>query len=233
MILALDTSTVHAGVALIERGGARRVLAVRRSRVTTHSEELMTLVEGVLAEAGCAPSHLAAIACGAGPGSFTGLRIGLATAKGLCLALAKPLLLVSSLATLAARAPAGTIAVPCLDAFKGEVYAGFYRGGAPPMRDGDELVAAPERVAERIAALLALGPVHVIGDGPAKWPVLCVPGAVTEDRAPPDPVDVARIAAHRLHRGEEDDLAAAAPRYIRPSEAEILLREKAARDRLA
>ena len=79
-----------------------------------------------------APRDVDVVACGAGPGSFTGLRIGLATAKGLCFALDRPLVMVSSLAALAARAPDGRVCAT-LDAFKGEVYAGIFTvaGGVP------------------------------------------------------------------------------------------------------
>jgi tRNA threonylcarbamoyladenosine biosynthesis protein TsaB len=223
LILGIDTSTLQSGVALVEGDG--RVRAVRRARVTTHSEGLLVLVEEVLAEAQVAAPALEAIACTGGPGSFTGLRIGLSTAKGLCLALGRPLVLVSSLQALAARAPSGVTAVACLDALKGEVYAGVYRVGAPgeePVLVGAEEVLAPERVAERLAALAVDGLVHLLGDAVVRWPVLRVPGVIADDTGAPDPVDLARLGALLRARGHADDLAAAAPRYIRPSEAEIM-----------
>ncbi len=232
MILALDTATLQSSVALVGRDGA--LVAARRARVTTHSEALLGLIRDVLAEARLAPSELAAIACGAGPGSFTGLRIGLATAKGLCLATGRPLLMVSSLAALAARVRApGDLVVPCLDAWKGEVYAGFYRAGDPPEPLEQEMVGSVERVVERIAALQNdHAALHIVGDGPAQrkivslmeGPALRLPTAL-HDEGPPDAAEVGRLAAHRLRRGERDDLAAAAPRYIRPSEAELAARK--------
>src|SRR5678815_4486507 len=118
-ILALDTSTLTAGVAAWEEG---RVLAERRSRVTTHSDALLAMIDEVLREAGWTPQTADGVACTAGPGSFTGLRIGLATAKGLCFAAGKPLLCIPSLEALAARAPDGRIAA-VMDAHKQEVYA--------------------------------------------------------------------------------------------------------------
>src|ERR1700761_5339320 len=104
IVLALDTATLASAVALWRDG---QLLAERRRLVTTHSESLLAMIDESLAEAGLRPPQLDGIVCGAGPGSFTGLPIGLATAKGLCLALDKPLVLVSTLAALAARAPAG------------------------------------------------------------------------------------------------------------------------------
>jgi tRNA A37 threonylcarbamoyladenosine modification protein TsaB len=140
--------------------------------------------------------------------------------------------MVSSLAALAARVRArGEMVVACLDAFKGEVYAGLYRAGDPPVAIADELAAAPERVAALIAALqhqdgaLQHGTLHLVGDGPAKWPALRLEGA-RFDEQPPDAVEVGRLAAHRVRRGEHDDLASAAPRYIRPSEAELHARKE-------
>lgn len=224
-LLAVDTATLQAGVALVDETG--RELASRRARVTTHSEQLLTLIAEVLAEAGHGPGDLWGAACGAGPGSFTGLRIGLATVKGLCLSSSTPLLMVSSLAALAARAPEGALVVPCIDAWKGEVYAGFYRRGASSSGEPlalleAEAVLPPERLVAWLQARAAAEPVHLVGDGAARYPQLSeVTGVIHVDRAPPDPADVGRLAALRLLRGEADDLAAAVPSYIRPSEAEL------------
>ena len=121
MILALDTTTPQAGVALYEKGA---VLAVRRARVTTHSEDLLRLVDEVLQTAGVKLDQVEALACAAGPGSFTGLRIVMATVKGLCFALGKPLITVSSLQAMALRAPPGTIAAACLESDRWWVLAG-------------------------------------------------------------------------------------------------------------
>jgi tRNA threonylcarbamoyladenosine biosynthesis protein TsaB len=223
MILAIDTATLQAGVAIVDESGA--CIAARSARVTTHSEELLAMIAGALDEAGRRPAELSAIACGAGPGSFTGLRIGLATAKGLCLATGRPLLLVSSLAALALRAPTGAIAVPCIDAWKGEVYAGFYRRGEGTglLALEPEAVLAPGRLAAWLEAAIggSAAAVHLVGDGAVRWPELLAPGVVAEDRSAPDAADVGRLAWDRFARGERDPLAEAVPSYIRPSEAEI------------
>jgi tRNA threonylcarbamoyladenosine biosynthesis protein TsaB len=243
LILTLDTTTTQSGVALLEgpdpghealetpETPEAMVRAVRRAVVTTHSEALLEMIDAVLGEAGVKPPELAAIACGAGPGSFTGLRIGLATAKGLCLGLSKPLILVPSLAALAVRVRAAekTLVVACIDAFKGEVYVGRYLGAGahPPALMGEEETISPARLAEELQARAAEGPVVLVGDGMVRWPELRVAGLAAIDEGPPDPVDAGRLAALRWARGEHDDLAGATPRYVRPSEAELMERQRA------
>jgi tRNA threonylcarbamoyladenosine biosynthesis protein TsaB len=228
-ILALDTSTFVASVAIVEDG---RVLSERDARVTTHSEMLLPLVAEALGDAGLSPADVDLIACGAGPGSFTGLRIGLATAKGLCLALRKPLVMASSLATLAMEAEAavaegrgaragaegrGARVLALLDARRRAVYAGLYelRGGLPvPIQP--EAVLAPARLAAWVPA--APEPPVVLGDGALAYPDLAAAAGhvLAGARATPRAAHLARLAASR----PPDDLATAAPTYVRPPEVE-------------
>jgi tRNA threonylcarbamoyladenosine biosynthesis protein TsaB len=217
IILAVDTSTLLSGVAVWRDG---RALAVRQRLVTTHSESLLLMIDEALAEAGLRAADLDAIACGAGPGSFTGLRIGLATAKGLCFALAKPLVMVSSLAALAARAPDGRVCAT-IDAFKGEVYGALFdvAGGAPTLV-GEELVLRPETLLTRLDDVAC-----VVGSGASKYSFLGT-GRLLDEEPGPRAADVARLAAARLQRGESDDLSTATPAYIRPSEAELVKQQR-------
>src|SRR5437870_4004968 len=98
-ILALDTSTWTASVAISDERGV--VIASGEARTETHSENLLPLIASVVAQAAIAARDLDAVAVGVGPGSFTGLRIGLATAKGVAFAAGRPLWAVSSLAAIA------------------------------------------------------------------------------------------------------------------------------------
>ena len=219
IVLAVDTSTPHAGVALWRDG---HVLAERRRVVTTHSEALLPMIDEAFAEAALAPAAVDAIACGAGPGSFTGLRIGLSTCKGLCFALPRPLVMVSSLAALAARAPDGRV-LATIDAFKGEIYAAVYevRAGVPapdPAMDG-ERVLAPAKLLSTLE-----GVDFVVGSGAQKYRELAA--RLLDEEAGPRPADVARLAALRAARGDYDDLASAAPAYVRPSEAELVKQQR-------
>jgi tRNA threonylcarbamoyladenosine biosynthesis protein TsaB len=104
-VLAVDTSTMAGGVALLEdaRVVGESLLDVR----TTHSERLMVAVDRVLADAGWDAAGLDGLAVAVGPGSFTGLRIGLATVKGLALALGRPIAAVPTLDAMAAALPWG------------------------------------------------------------------------------------------------------------------------------
>jgi tRNA threonylcarbamoyladenosine biosynthesis protein TsaB len=143
---------------------------------------------------------------------------------GLCFALAKPLLLVSSLAALAARAPDGRV-LAALDAFKGEVYAGVFTvAGGRPTPMGAEVVLPPAALRARLDAE---APAFVVGSGAHKYPELVGAARLLDDDPGPRPADVARLGAERFARGERDDLATAAPTYIRPSEAELVKAQRA------
>ncbi len=131
LILGLETSTRLGSVALASDGAlsAEVALSVR----ATHSETVLDEVDRLLARAGAAPAELGRIVVGAGPGSFTGVRIAAALAKGLCHALAAPLYAYSSLRAVAASVgPGPTCAM--FDARREQVYAAAYADGplAPP-----------------------------------------------------------------------------------------------------
>jgi tRNA threonylcarbamoyladenosine biosynthesis protein TsaB len=208
-LLALDTATHTASVALVTDDGAIR--AERESKVSTHSEVVLSLVDEVLA--GTPVGDLRAIACGAGPGSFTGLRIGLATAKGLCFASGRPLVLVPSLAALATVAPPGALAIGCLDARKGEVFLAPYIDGEAIAA---EQAARPNDVAEVVEGFRrAAGEreVVLVGDAVSRYPELGSVGRWIV-RTPPGSA-VGQLAWKRLARGETDDVDKAAPRYVR------------------
>jgi tRNA threonylcarbamoyladenosine biosynthesis protein TsaB len=217
LFLCLDTSTPTARVAVLDGSGAARFAA--EATADRASGHVLPLVARALAAVAVTPAALAGIACGGGPGSFTGLRVGLAAAKGLALPFGVPFYLVPSLEALAldlltARGPEIT-AVPCLDAGKGEVYVGAYRTG-----DGGGLVRerkpfcrlAPAALADWLAELER--PV-VAGTGLSRYPA-AVDAARAADVAGPTAVAVGRLALERRARGEVTDLEHAVPYYGRP-----------------
>jgi tRNA threonylcarbamoyladenosine biosynthesis protein TsaB len=222
LLLALDTATRFATVAVCDESDVR---AEAEREVTTHSEGLLALVDRALAEAGVAEVRaLDAIACGRGPGSFTGLRIGLATAKGLCLAARRPLVCLSSLLPLGAaveeRCP-GRLAGAVLDARRGEVFFALHRGGVALE---PESLLAPAALAARLRGLGE--PVLLAGDGALAYRELLVDGELGIALAPeechaPRARHLAPAARERVARGAFDDLAAAVPLYIRPSDARL------------
>jgi tRNA threonylcarbamoyladenosine biosynthesis protein TsaB len=225
-VLGIDTSTLIASVAVVEDDDdAPRVLASADGDTASHSADLLDLVDRVLRSAGLASADLDAIAVGAGPGSFTGLRIGMATAKGLAFASGKPLWVVSSLAALAhdylSVNPDHTGAVAAvLDARRQEIFAGlFERGPTGVAARGAERVLAPAALAQHLIEE-GVGGAVLVGDGLDAYPseLSGVAPAPQQARRTPSGAAVAILAV----RGDRRDaLAAGTPVYIRPSEAEV------------
>ena len=125
-VLGIDTSTPCASVGLADDGGV--ISEYLLNVPVTHSERLLAAIHFVLKEAGCAMEALDGWAISLGPGSFTGLRIGVSTVKGLAYATGKPVVGVPTLDGLAAQiSPTPYLICPILDARKKEVYTAFYR----------------------------------------------------------------------------------------------------------
>lgn len=165
-ILAIDTATRCCTVSLT-RGGLTdgEVLGLQvLNNDLTHSRRLLMTIEDVMSKTGISWQQVDGIAVGLGPGSFTGLRIGMATAKGLVASAGIPLLGVSSLDVLAASCfPVADCKVcSIIDARKKEVYAALYTqdGSGLPVRDGEILAISPEELAGRIESKVLL-----VGDG--------------------------------------------------------------------
>jgi tRNA threonylcarbamoyladenosine biosynthesis protein TsaB len=210
-VLGLDTATQTAGIAVVDDD---LVLAEATHDASRRSADLLVAIDDVCRRANLAPTALDAIAIGAGPGSFTGLRIGMATAKGIAFAAGKPLWAVSSLAALVEDAGGTGTIVAVLDARRGEVFAGCYRDG---VLLGEERVMAPGELAPWVATLSAGQPVTYAGDALAAYPELAsLPWSTIKTPS-------GRAVAHLALRGPRTDiLVGGAPTYIRASEAEIM-----------
>ncbi len=219
ILLGLDTSTPVASVAL----GVGDRLFERAETVTTCSERLLALIDELFVEAGVRPRELAGVACGAGPGSFTGLRIGLSTAKGLCLGTGAGLVLISSLELLAARAPRGSSVLCTIDAFRGEVYAGFFDVDAAgrPWARAAALAAFSSKPDQLAAELCGAAPQYFVGDGFVKHPG-AIPAGATPLAGPQAPRarELLLLARPRFAAGALDDPRAASPSYVRASAPE-------------
>lgn len=220
-VLAVETSTLAGGVALLDgdRVVGEYLLDVR----ATYSERLMPAIDRLLADAAWAPSALEGLAVAVGPGSFTGLRIGLSAVKGLALALGRPVAAVPTLDAMAAVLPFSAWPVcPVIDARKGEVYCSRYRwDGRQMRREWDYLALPPPALAARLDE-----PTVLVGDGAG---LIDSPHArpAPPPRRPPSPAAVAWLGSRRLLAGEAVDAARLVPIYLRPSEAELKRRAAA------
>ena len=223
----METSTLTGAVALLETGGV--VAESRVSVAVTHGERLMAAIDGVLRSARWELADVEAFAVAHGPGSFTGLRIGLSTVKGLAFATGKPVVGVGTLDALAWRLPYCAYPVcPVLDARKNEVYAALYR-----TRDGRlDLLEAPARRGARGPRGGAAGRDGRAGrlrGGRGRALRAGLPSIFSGARAclapadlrGPSAVTVGELAGWALDRGETADPASLVPLYLRPSEAEL------------
>ncbi len=213
---------MQGGVALLSEQGLRSeyLLNVR----ATHTERLLPLIDRALRDAGMTLSQVEGVAVAVGPGSFTGLRIGLSTAKGLAVAASKPLVGVPTLEAMAWTLPFCAHPIcPILDARKGEVYCALFRHeGHRLLRLMDDAALAPDSLVSRIQA-----PTVFLGDGLTAYGdllkgrlkdlALFPPFAQRGGRA----AAVAELGRLRLVQGHPDDISELAPRYLRPSEAEL------------
>jgi len=223
-VLGFDTATLTAGVAVVD---GDRVLAEARHDARARTADLLVTIDDVCRRAGVAPTELGAIAVGAGPGSFTGLRIGMATAKGIAFAAQRPLWAVSSLAAVAwdaeqARANDQLFAhvdgviVAVLDARRAEVFAGCYRHGAPL---ADERVLAPAELAAWVRGVAGDLPVTYAGDALAAYGDALAPLSAGWIVTTPSGAAIAHLARVGAR---VDVTTSGTPSYIRPSEAEVM-----------
>jgi tRNA threonylcarbamoyladenosine biosynthesis protein TsaB len=241
LVAALDTATLTLSCALLEVGADGVALLAERSEraepraapggTTGHGSRLPEALVDLLRIHGRTLPDVEGWAVGLGPGSFTGLRIGLASAKGLAYANSRPIAGASSLAAMAlAAAPgagAGALLVPLLDARKGEVYAGFYRRLGPvevaPLRPDAAL--PPAALLAALAGLPRDLEPLAFGEGWAPYQAELGPRMARLDTPVETPAAAAvgRLAAQAL-RGAPFDLArlsALEPHYVRKSEAEV------------
>lgn len=229
LILASDTSTRHCGVALCRvtaSGTDCDVLAQTcADRHKLHAERLLDSVYQVLEAASCTLNEVSCLAATSGPGSFTGLRVGLATWKGLAFALRLPLVAVPTLDAMARLVPvADGVVVPLLDARMKEVFGAVYR-----FRDGVREKVVGDRVCP-VQEILASGalqdsPLFVLGEGAWRYEQAVrelAPHAILVPRACGTPrADTVAAEAWALKcAGAGTDPALAVPCYLRASQAE-------------
>jgi tRNA threonylcarbamoyladenosine biosynthesis protein TsaB len=226
-ILAVETSTMLGGLAISD-DSLGLIAEVRLNVKSTHSERLMTETAHVLKQSGLGISDIDVFGVAIGPGSFTGLRIGLSTVKGFSYATGKPIVAVPTLDALAWNFPFCLYPVcAILDARKKEVYAALFQW------DGEGLTSLMEEVSlkiegmlEKIAAL-SQGKVIFTGEGALLYRERILEAMrgkaifPPQEKMIPSPANVASIGLQKALRGEYSEPINLVPFYIRRSEAEI------------
>lgn len=218
LLLALDTATLRGGLALLE--GERLLGQVFLETPGSFLVHLLPALDGLLARTGRGLEELAAICVSQGPGNFTGLRIGLATAQGLALALGCALVPVPTLEVLAAAwAGSPHPVVPLVDAKRGEVFWAQYDcRGEFPVPQGE-----PRRHAAAALPGLLNGPLLVTGPALDSLPELA--SALREagfllapaEHRLPDPSWLGRLGYRRLEQGLTVPPSRLTPLYLRPA----------------
>ena len=216
LLLSIDTSTTVCSVALHKDGGLLGCYELFTER--TSSAMLTTLIGDLVKQTGHELSELAAIAVAKGPGSYTGLRIGVSTAKGLCFALDKPLLAVNTLQAMAEQirriVPQQTLLCPMIDARRMEVYCALYD------TEGQEVMPTTAKVidTDSFREELASAKILFFGDGAAK----CQPSLGESPNADFLPISVlpsartvGQLASVAFAGGQFEDVAAFEPFYLK------------------
>lgn len=221
-ILAVDTATTSCSVAVFDNETMLSESTLVRQQ--THSKHLMEMIDYVVGLAGIATTELDGFAVTIGPGTFTGLRIGLSSIKGLAMASRKPVVGVSSLDALAMQAtPTFYLICPLIDARRGEVYFSRYRFHKGRLnKEMDDAVLSPEDVVENVTE-----PCVFVGNGALTYrktmqnlvdkELYFSPSYQSVIRAS----TVAHLSMSKFKSGETNDVGMLVPHYIRIPDAEL------------
>jgi tRNA threonylcarbamoyladenosine biosynthesis protein TsaB len=226
LVLAVESATDTAGVALADEDGILGSVVVARGR--RHTESIAPAIDTLRRRTGLSLADVDVVGVDVGPGLFTGLRVGVGTAKALAFALDVPVVTATSLEVLAhavasSGATDGRLLVPVVDARRGEVFSARFRAGPVPLTDGTpDAVWAPEALA---ADLAAAGPLVLVGDGARRYREVfgTLPQAVVAGPgwgAPPVGA-LAELCVARAGAGLTHDGASVMPRYLRQADAKI------------
>lgn len=215
LILSIDTATTTGSVSLARDGKTLQTLVNEQQQ--DHAAAIVLYVQQIFREQGVTADDLDAIAVSAGPGSYTGLRVGVATAKGLCYAWNKPLLAVSTLQMMAQGAldaVKDTTAwyCPMLDARRQEVFTAIYDASLQPIMESQALVLEPAS----FDAWLAQKKIYFFGNGSPKWATM-LPSIDSAEFIPYEmsAADMAPLAEQLFHQKSFADLAYFSPFYLK------------------
>jgi tRNA threonylcarbamoyladenosine biosynthesis protein TsaB len=223
LTLAIECATRTISLAILDEEDIRAELYLSPGR--HHTEVLLTALEQLFLLAGQTPDEVDLLACTVGPGSFTGLRIGVSTVKGLALAMSRPVVGVSTLEALAMNAASSPgLICPMLDAGKNQVYTGLFRMGP----DGHPQTVASEKLIEIATFLKELDQEEIVflGEGAVRHEKL-ISQTLTDriivcgrSQQKLMASAVGLIGLHRYRNGGVLDMLTFTPRYLRLPEAE-------------
>tara|TARA_R110002049_G_scaffold293731_2_gene478975 strand:- start:22210 stop:22884 length:675 start_codon:yes stop_codon:yes gene_type:complete len=211
-ILNIETATTNCSVSL-SKEGKTIVLKEDNDKNYSHAEKLHVFIDAVLKEAKIASNDLSAIAISKGPGSYTGLRIGVSAAKGLCFALDKPLISVPTLEALANQVVANDgIIVAMLDARRMEVYSAIFDADYNEIRETEAQILNEDSFSD----YLEKGKVYFIGNGVEKTKALIHhPNAMFVENKLPSANDMSLLAYHKYKKSDTEDVAYFEPYYLK------------------
>ena len=211
-LISLETASTNCSVS-VYRGGALLALKEDPSPEYTHGELLHVFMDEAMEQAGLAWKDLDAVSVSKGPGSYTGLRIGVAAAKGLCFALDLPLIAIPTLQSMAAQVKIDDgVLIPMLDARRMEVYAAVY--------DSTLREVGPTRAEiiteDSFARWRDAGPVHLLGNGAEKCrEILTHPNFHYHTDIQPSARELGLLATGQYEKGQVEDLAYFEPFYLK------------------
>ena len=216
LILNIETATQHCSVGLADHG---KIIAIRESNEKNiHASKVTVFTDEVCREAGIGMKDLDAIAVSMGPGSYTGLRIGVSTAKGFCYALEIPLLAVPTLQSMALKVsmlsdyPEDMLFCPMIDARRMEVYTALFDRDNRPVKDTEALIMDDNSFEEALKG----HEIIYFGDGAEKGRDLLDPkGMKFLDGIQPSADGIAIISYDKFRKGQTEDLAYFEPFYLK------------------
>ncbi len=211
-ILNIETATTNCSVSL-SKDGKTIVLKEDYDKSYSHAERLHVYIDAVLKEAHITQEHIDAIAVSKGPGSYTGLRIGVSAAKGLCFALDKPLIAIPTLQALAQQVHCDDgVIVAMLDARRMEVYSAIFNSDHDQLRETQAQVLNEQSFKDD----LEKGKVYFIGNGVEKSKTLIVhPNAIFIDGKLPSANEMGVLAYNKYKISDTEDVAYFEPYYLK------------------
>lgn len=216
LILGIETSTKICSVAISD--GEKLLALEEEGGEYSHSEKLTVFIQKVLDKAGVKLSAIDAVAVSKGPGSYTGLRIGVSVAKGLCYALDKPLIAVDTLQAMAKNAALNcgdteALYSPMIDARRMEVYTALYNGNNKPLTDITAKIIDEHSFVEELSNQKII----FFGDGSAKCAEVLGkhPNAIFSDKGMPSAAFVNQLALENFRQQKFEDVAYFEPYYLK------------------